>query len=239
MHCLDLGVYESVAATCLEELVQEKVWGDNKHEESYTIAHGEYKAWCSKHGLPPAPRFERSKLAKANEFPRFTQQSAKASATRYLVLWLAEVCGRPGMARDEHSARRLEMMEAFVTFEDTCDKKGRWLSAEDSAILADSMQTALTHMNSLFMEAKAAGKLLWHLQPKCHMATHLAYDFAATRVNPRRTTCYADEDMVGRCKKIILKCHGKSAGRSLVLRYCILVSTRWWTMLQRLRGIRA
>ena len=45
------------------------------------------------------------------------------------------------------------------------------------------------------------------------MATHLAYDFAVAGVNPRRITCYADEDMIGRVKRIVQKCHGGNAGR--------------------------
>ena len=92
------------------------------------------------------------------------------------------------------------MMDAFVTFENRCDRHSRWVLAEDVKALADNMEAALVHLNALASEAATAGKFLWHLTPKCHMGTHLAYDFAAFGVNPRRITCYADEDMVGRCK---------------------------------------
>ena len=70
------------------------------------------------------------------------------------------------------------------------------------------------------------------------MATHLAYDFAADGVNPRRVTCYADEDMVGRIKKIVNRCHGRTADKTSLDRSAILVATRWWTRLAELRGIR-
>ncbi len=83
MHCLDLGVYESVAASCLVELIQQGVWGHHDDEDLFKLAHEDYKGWCRGKSLPPAPRFEKGRLWKSvMEFPRFTQQSAKASATR-------------------------------------------------------------------------------------------------------------------------------------------------------------
>ena len=93
-------------------------------------------------------------------------------------------------------------------------------------------------LNWLCTDALGRDKFSWHLIPKCHMATHIAFDFAASGVNPRRTTCYADEDMVGRVKKIVSRCHGGSASRRALQRYAILVGTRWWNKLAELRGIR-
>jgi len=131
------------------------------------------------------------------------------------------------------------MMNAFVGFEDLCERHGRWVPPMDTEQMSNFMETGLLHMNALAAEAAGNGLFFWHLIPKCHMATHLTYDFAMSGVNPRRTTCYADEDMVGRCKKIVQHSHGKTAARSLVLRYAILVCTRWWTKLRELRGLRA
>lgn len=239
MHCLDLGVYQSVAASCLCELVREGVWG-HIGDDGYKLAHIEYKGWCSARGLPPAPRFEKSRLVKSGmDFPKFTQQSAKASATRYILRWLRELLQRPGLSESPHGRVRRAMMDAFVGFEDLCERHGRWVPPLVVAQMADCMEAGLLHMHALAAEASGNGLFFWHLTPKCHMATHLAYDFLISGVNPRRTTCYADEDMVGRCKKIVQKSHGKTAARSLVLRYAILVCTRWWTKLRELRGLRA
>ena len=130
------------------------------------------------------------------------------------------------------------MMDAFVGFEDLCEQHGRWVPPLDVAAMASFMEKGLVHLNRLAAEAAVVGLFFWHVIPKCHMATHLAYDFATTGVNPRRVTCYADEDMVGRCKKIAQKCHGKAAAHRLILRYTVLVCTRWWTKLRELRGLR-
>ena len=70
------------------------------------------------------------------------------------------------------------------------------------------------------------------------MATHMVYDIASSGVNPRRTTCYADEDMVGKVKTIVSKCHGSTAGRRSIDRYANLVGTIWWKRLAELRRLR-
>ena len=100
------------------------------------------------------------------------------------------------------------------------------------------MEKALIHLNCLHGDALEEREFLWHIAPKCHMATHLAYDFVAEGVNPRRVNCYADEDMVGRIKRIVQRCHGAKAGTRVLDRYAILVGTRWWTRLAQLRGLR-
>ena len=82
-------------------------------------------------------------------------------------------------------------------------------------------------MNALHAESIEKNDFLYHIVPKYHMATHLAYDFAADGVNPRRVTCYADEDMVGRVKRVVNRCHGKTAGEISVERCAVLVGTRW------------
>jgi len=201
----------------------------------------DYKDWRKQAGHPPAPRFEKSKLAPGrNEFPKFSQQTAKASMTKHIMLWLRDVLRRPSSVSDLGllGTTRLIMMTNFAGFEEVCDRNGRWLPEGDREELAACMERALVCMNALRSAAMAEGRYFYHITPKCHMATHLAYDIAASGVNPRRTTCYADEDMVGRVKKIVNKCHGASAGRTSLQRYAVLVCTRWWTRLAELRGLR-
>ena len=238
MHCLDLGVYKYVAASCLVELVGEGVW-HRTDDAGYKAAHLDYKLWCQLRNLPPCPLFDKTKLvASSDQYPVFSQQQAKASMTRYIMLWLREVLERPGVSAGTHGSVRLAMMVAVSEFEEILQRNDRWLVAADKALAADHMETALVHMNLLCNEAVEKDIFRWHLTPKSHMAAHLAYDFAADGVNPRRVTCYAEGDMVGRMKRIISKCHGKTAGRTCLDRYAILVGTRWWTRLAFLRGLR-
>ena len=85
-------------------------------------------------------------------------------------------------------------------------------------------------------EALENSKLLRKPQPQMHMITHMAYDMSS-EANPRRVQCYADEDMVGRFKRLVLACHALTAGRRAVFRYLILVDMRWWSRLATVRGV--
>ena len=49
----------------------------------------------------------------------------------------------------------------------------------------------------------------WKVVPKFHALSHIAYDNGG--VNPRQVHCYQDEDMVGKLKRIYLRCHGALA----------------------------
>ena len=239
MHLLDLGLYQFIVASCMFELAIQGVWGGASREERFFSAHVEYVAWCQLHNLPPCPRFQYAKVCPTNDNYAFTQQSAKASQTRYLVRWVCEVLQRPGVSEGMHGGIRLAMFSRFVAFENVCGRNGRYLPQGERDLIAQYMEEALLCLNALAAEAIAAGNLyLWHIVPKAHMASHMAFDCAGAGVNPRRVTCYADEDMVGRMKRVMSRCHGGSAGRMGMERYAILVGTRWWDRLLHLRGIR-
>ena len=235
MHTLDLGVYQILAAACLEELVKQGIWLGATVQDQYYLAHAEYKLWCRGQGIEPCPRFERSRLFPAGEFPAFTQQSAKAHQTKHLMGWLYSVLCRPGVSEgSDHQQLRFTMFDQWNAFEKICARNGRFVIPMDRPLIGECVENALLCHNALAAEDNS----LYHIVPKMHMCTHMAYDQAASGINPRRCSNYADEDMVGKVKTITQSCHGRTAGASCMLRYCILVGTRWWTRLGQLRGIR-
>ena len=58
MHCLDLGIYQSVAASCLFDLVAEVVCGET-NDTGFALAPVDYKEWCRANGHLPCPRFDK------------------------------------------------------------------------------------------------------------------------------------------------------------------------------------
>jgi len=85
MHCLDLGVYQSLAASGLLFAVQKNVWPGANIQERFYHAHVHHKEWCKVKAYAPCPPFIHSKLCPANNYPGFTQQTAKAAATNHLM----------------------------------------------------------------------------------------------------------------------------------------------------------
>jgi len=124
-------------------------------------------------------------------------------------------------------------------FEAVCRRNDRFLVEADLPELVSAVELATNTHSLLHARTIARGQLRWYVQPKLHMASHLGYDIAGRlHLNPRCTTNYDDEDFVGKIKKTMAKCHGRTAGRMSVSRYVILIGLRWFNELARLRALR-
>ena len=100
--------------------------------------------------------------------------------------------------------------------------------------MAVAFEDALLASNALAASSIEAGRPLWKLLPKHHALTHIAYDNGG--VNPRWVSCYPDEDMVGRMKRIYQRCHGSTAPERSLSRYVILLGMRWQAYALAIRG---
>ena len=96
-------------------------------------------------------------------------------------------------------------------------------SADSYGSLAE---TDLAMHGQLSSESRAAGVRLWPITPTLHAMQHIAYD-QAYMGNPRRVHCYSDEDMVGKMKRIYIRCHGITAPHRSLQRYALLQNMRW------------
>ena len=123
------------------------------------------------------------------------------------------------------------MFESFVKADKICRSAGRHMTKRDHKLFCLHLEHALVSYNALAVEASANKKTLWKLLPKFHAVTHY-YD---TRINPRRVSCYQDEDMVGKVKQIYCACHGITAPFRGLQRYAILQCLRWRALLLQVR----
>ena len=121
----------------------------------------------------------------------------------------------------------------FCEADRICRRAGRYFTSEERAEFCGWLEVGLKNCNALAAEALAENKKRFKLLPKCHALTHY-YD---TRLNPRRVTCYQDEDMVGRMKKIYIQTHSKTAPRAALLRYRVVIGIRWSDLMAELRGM--
>ena len=109
---------------------------------------------------------------------------------------------------------------------------GKFLTRDERSALIDRTEKALLAYNALAVESYDADVALYEVKPKHHALLHLAIDFG---LNPRRTSCYLDEDMVGRAKRIYVGCHGLSAPKRSLQRYIIIIGLRWTAAIRKLR----
>lgn len=109
---------------------------------------------------------------------------------------------------------------------------GKFLTTAQRQGLTQHFEGALLAYSWLSSWAAGAGFNLYPEKPKMHALLHIAMDFG---VNPRRTVCMLDEDMVGRAKRIYDACHGGSAPKRSLQRYMIIIGLRWTAALRRFR----
>lgn len=227
MHTLDLGVLTHALPSALTELTATAdVFPAKTREGRLAQATQSYQVWCKANKIASAAKKFTTRWCEG-PYPCIGQFQAKAAAIRSMVYWFKVICGRA--ATTLHGSLRATMMNSFVEADEIMRRSGRHLPPEAQVQLAKAMERALCAYNALAAEAIEADVRLWKLLPKHHAMTHIAYDNGGT--NPRKVSCYLDEDMVGRMKRIYCMCHGSTAPRTSLQRYIILCGLRWKSVL--------
>ena len=248
LHALDLGILQKLSASTILELTErlrEPYAGPTK-EQRVRQAYADYREWCRSNKQPAGPIFDTTKWFSKGRYPEIPMKQAKGAIMRTMQYWLLSKCqDEAARVPTVHNLMRRELWANLVRFDLICRERakhcrpacaGRYFSPEEKEAISSSIEQAMDFYVCLANEALENDRYLWKLQPQMHMITHMAYDMSP-EANPRRVQCYADEDMVGRFKKLVVACHSLTAGRRAVLRYIILVGLRWWSRLATLRGL--
>jgi hypothetical protein len=158
----------------------------------------------------------------ASEPPCITQTAMRGAALRSFIYYLAEVSLDDRNIRQPAGAMRAALFQSWVDADIIMRGGSRWLNFDERQQLSRKMCDALTAYVALSVVFE--DRKLYHPIPKLHMAEHMATDYPC---NPRATTCYQDEDMVGRVKSIYSSTHGATAVLRTIQRYCVIVGLRW------------
>ena len=234
MHCMDLGVFQLAVPSALAELTgavrglqAASIFPGVDLNARLAAATVHYRAWCQERRLEcRAPKF--TTRWTQLPYPQVSQLQAKAAEMRScLVPWMRDACAAAAAEHGDHGHVRAELFNAFVRVDEACRANGapRFMAAAAAEKLEQNMEQALLLYNALAAEAAASDRCVWRLRPKLHACTHIGYDHGGT--NPRRVHCYADEDMVGKMKRVYLRCHACTAPQRALQRYAILVGKRW------------
>jgi hypothetical protein len=154
-----------------------------------------YRRWARDNKVKTKVRHKfRAKQWVKKGWPQIGQKVANAAATRTMLYWMHDVCRQH---TDKPSDRmRAGMLGHFVRADMVCRRAGRFFSADEQQAYSGHTEKALLLCNLLATRATAKNQKLYKLVPKFHALTHIAYDFDKTGcVNPRRVSCYQDEDM--------------------------------------------
>jgi hypothetical protein len=235
LHTYELGIFQYLVPSVMVELTSKPgVFDGSTKAERYSTAYRRYRVWCKTHRIKSvvSRKFVQKTWSKG-KYPKISQLVAKGAALRSMVYWLDSVCREH--TGNDHDAIRSAMVSSFVSADRICRGAGKHFTRSEHGTFCTHLEKALVAYNALAVESLELGQHLYKLIPKFHAGSH-GYD---VRLNPRRTSCYQDEDMVGRMKLIYCRCHGSTAAKRSMERYIILVCIRWWTELYEIRGIPA
>ena len=231
MHVHDLGVLQPAVASSLWELTDdESLFPGSTRDERFAAAWRHYSAWCKEHRVPArAKKFKPRKFKKAKEWATITQQTMKAAATRSFQYYLEYVCSMPEVLTTPRAVMRGAMWKSFCDADRVLRRAGKWPTEEEKAKTKQAFLDALAAYAALHDPVRK----LYHKLPKGHALMHIACgDFG---LNPRKTSCYQDEDQVGRCKRIYQGCHAMSAPRRSIWRYIICMGLRWMEAIRQMQ----
>ena len=229
MHTMDLGILQLIIPSALAELVARRdrggLWDGANRKARVAAASADYRRWCKQHRVPTQYRTkEIMESWVKGDYPQVSMVHAKAAAMRKMTQWISGLCD--AASAGQHGARRAMLFRKLVQADKLLKDNDRFLTTASADAYGSLMETALAVYGQLSSASRAAGIRLWPITPKFHAMQHIAYD-QVFMGNPRRVHCYSDEDMVGKMKRIYIRCHGTTAPHRSLQRYALLQNMRW------------
>ena len=124
--------------------------------------------------------------------------------------------------------------QALLAVQDLIDATSHelFMPPGDVETLRVRVDQFLSAYTKLGRKADAAGDLLWACTPKFHLLWHLAH--RAQYGQPRRSSCFVDEDLMKRIKEV---CHSCASGTALhKMPGTVNVKYQWGTHLRHVRA---
>ena len=231
MHTVDLGILQLVIPSALAELCSVGgLWAGPNRAARVASASADYHDWCRQGRVPTQYRVKAITEAWVDgDYPHVSMVHAKAAGIRKMAQWISRKCDQASAG--QHGARRAMLFRKLVQADRLLTGHGRFLTPAEADSYGTLVETALAVYGQLAAESQASGIRLWPVTPKFHALQHIAYD-QARMGNPRRVHCYSDEDMVGKMKRIYIRCHGTTAPQRGLQRYALLQNMRWRAHMQ-------
>ena len=207
MHCMDLGVMQVLLPSLINVLLRSpsRQYPEPDIDARYGHAYKNYRSWSNGEWRRQRETIVKKKFCSKvwgggdGKYPKIGQLAAKAAAIRNLQDWgeyelkLDLAAGAPAMTPDEIRLKSLQRncIHGFCEADRICRRAGRYFTAEQHAEFCGWLEVCLRSANELAAVALMRKWKLYKMLPTIHALTHY-YD---TRLNPRRVTCYQDEDL--------------------------------------------
>ncbi len=244
MHTLELGLLQRAIPAALQGLMGLTARGRAAEAERPAFGTGSRAARC-KAATAAYQKWARANVASRSRVkaitprwvdgshPQIAMQQAKAAALRAMLPWVASLAeDRAGESKT--ATLRASLLCGLRDLDCVYKGEGRFLSHDQEKAAAGHCSAAMKALSELEQLTESKGP--WYLTPKAHALLHIARDSAMA--NPRVVHCYQDEDFVGRVKRLYSACHGKTAPRRSLERYCLGVAVTITARDELIKGVR-
>jgi len=120
----------------------------------------------------------------------------------------------------------------LVEYQRVLDQAGPWLTEEEARSAVAAGQSFMDLWSDLATANLERGRCNYKLRPKHHNFAHFAVDRIrqGSRMNPRLTSCWLDEDFVGQICRASRACHMASLSLRVFERHILELNRRFVLM---------
>ena len=224
-----LGIGKDLGGSTIIEFLEEGSLGHGEKDELLQHLQDECKEWCKANSITPyvgkltMAALGRGKSSK--EYPEFPS-CMKAANTKIFNAFLAKKAsdfdwGTP------HTQLRRTCLWAYNEWHYVLDGADLILTDDQAAAAYRAGSLFLLAYGALASEAVANEMYLWKLRPKHHYFQHMVEFAAQYKMNPRKLQCLADEDYLGKIKRVCKQLHKSNVCLRYLQRAIQFLSLRW------------
>eukprot|EP00439_Symbiodinium_sp_Y106_P035312 s2799_g4.t1 len=239
-HCSKLGTFRDYCGSTVAMLCKLQYFTvagqPNNMKVLLERAHGHFRLFCATAGLHPALHSFTKDNFNCSSSRKYPWCKTKGSDTMLLLQWL-QFLTRSCMnqPREASHVDLLETMNraacAACAWAKSLYKHGMWLTKQCAAAMYEEGLEFLTCYNALAYECLDSIESLafcgYAMKPKIHLLCHQLYeqlvwlrDPAVTFIpSPLIYCCEANEDVIGKCSRIMRRVHARRAPKETLLRY--------------------
>ena len=228
MHDYHEGIGRDLCAALIVVALEECRLGEGSPDECLGRLYTEAKAWCITSGIKcPARGFTLAAIGHttSNTFP-FMGARFKAAHIKVYTVFLADFMYRT--CTGERVSKLLSVCAwGAAEFLHCLDCEGLVMTAEAVARAGHASQVFLTSYQALAGHYFRQGKARFKVRPKCHYFCHLRKALMRNNLDPRKLSCFLDEDYVGKLAQLTRNCSRVTCSQRVLQRYILFLATRW------------
>ena len=230
MHTWHEGLGRDLCASLMVAFVEDGLLEGASGDECLASLHTHMKAWCSACGvICPARPFTMVSLGRQppsrKKYP-VLGANYKAAHVKIFTAFVAHFAYQT-CTGTELSKLRVVCAWGAADFLHVLDTEPLIMSHEAVARAAYALQVFLLAYQKLANIYLQRRESLFKVRPKAHYLGHLGRTMERTRLNPRKMSCFADEDIVGRIAKMTRSTNRRNCSKRSLQRCLLFLGTRW------------